>query len=189
VLLTLHRGVGKPPLDDDSVRAVDRIRGHLERAIRIHLKRSLARPRAVAGHALLEALPYGVLVVDETRQISYRNPVAMELLAGDGPLIDRAGRLDCVHLGGSRDLLAMIHSLGLGGAQVVGLGAERAVIKLPGSSGQPELLVFAIAVRGNATLQASDDDPCAILIVHPLEHPASGGRSARTLCSFRWPSG
>lgn len=175
VLLTLHRGVGKSPLDDVQVQAVDRIRGHLERAIRLHLKRSLDHPRSAAGHALLELLPYGVFVVDETRRIGYRNSTATEMLRRGGPLIERAGRLDCMHLRGSRQMLAMIHSLGLGGSLVDGSGADRTAIKLSGSTGGPALLIFAIAVRGNAALQAFGDQPCGILIVHPIETAAGGG--------------
>jgi DNA-binding CsgD family transcriptional regulator/PAS domain-containing protein len=172
VLLTLHRGVGKSPLDDARVAEVDRIRGHLERALRIHLRRQSSRPMSVAGHALLEVLPQGVIVVDETRRITYSNPAARELLGRGGPLVDRDGRLDGADLRGSRELLASIHSLGLGGALVSTGGSDRALLRLSGAGRAVELLVFAIAVRPSATMRVFGDDPCAILIVHPLDATA-----------------
>lgn len=172
VLLTLHRGVGKSPLDDARVAEVDRIRSHLERALRIHLRRQSSRPMSVAGHALLEVLPQGVIVVDETRRIAYSNPAGRELLERGGPLVDRDGRLDGADLRGSRELLASIRSLGLGGALVSGGGSDRALLRLSGAGRAVELLVFAIAVRPSATMRVFGDDPCAILIAHPLDATA-----------------
>ncbi len=113
-----------------------------------------------------------MIVVDETRRITYSNPAARELLGRGGPLVDRDGRLDGADLRGSRELLASIRSLGLGGALVSGGGSDRALLRMSGAGRAVELLVFAIAVRPGATMRVFGDDPCAILIVHPLDAAA-----------------
>lgn len=168
VMLTLHRGTGKAPLRDGEIAAVERIRGHLERALRIHLNRSSRGPESAAGHAVLEVLPQSVIVVDETRRITYANPAARELLEGRRTLVDRNGRLDAADVRGSRNLLAALHSLGLGGAHLAGPGADRAMLRLTDSQRLNDVLVLAIAVRPDATRRMFGDAPCAILIVHPI---------------------
>lgn len=168
VMLALHRAVGKAPLQDAEVAAVDRIRGHLQRAVRIHLTRRLNEPESAAGHAVLEVLPQSVLVVEETRRITYANPAARELLALRSTLIDRNGWLDAADARGSRELLAALHSLGLGGSHLAGPGADRAMLRLTDRQRRADVLVLAIAVRPDATGRLFGDDPCAILIAHPL---------------------
>jgi DNA-binding CsgD family transcriptional regulator len=167
-MLTLHRANGKAPLQDSDVAAVDRIRDHLARALRIHLSRRAKKPELAAGHAVLEVLPQSVIVVDETRRITYANPAARALLNEQRTLIDRNGWLDAADVGGSRSLLAALHSLGLGGALLAGPGADRAMFRLTDRQRRADVLVLAIAVRPDATMRVFGDDPCAILIAHPL---------------------
>lgn len=169
VMLTLHRANGKRPLQADEIDSVERIRGHLTRALRLHLNRRSDTPASVAGHAVLEVLPQGVVVVDETRRITYANPVARELLSQRRSLIERNGRLDAVQLQGSRQLLASLHSLGLGGAHLGGPGADRTLLRLSAGGHGVDDLVLAIAVRPDTALRMFGNDPCAILIVHPLD--------------------
>ena len=170
VLLTLHRGNGKVPLDQTSIESVDRIRMHLAHAIRTHFRRRSARPVVAAGQVLLEALPQGVLIVDDTRFISFANSPARAILEQGDVLINRDGRLDATDARRSRDLLVMIHSLGLGGSIVAERGADRAVLRLAIPARASDLLVIALAVRPETSLGAFGDDPCAILVLHPLSH-------------------
>lgn len=171
VMLTLHRGVGKEPLRECEVAEVDRIRGHLTRALRLYLDRRSREPASAAGHAVLEVLPQGVIVVDETRRITYANPAARELLAQRRTLVDRNGWLDAADLRGSRELLAALHSLGLGGALLGGPGADRAVLRLTDRERASDLLVIAVAMRPDISRRLFGDDPCAILIVQTLGAP------------------
>ena len=169
VYLCLHRAVGTPPFDPTFTDRVDRIRTHLERALRIHMQRQRERPISVAGYALLDVLPEGVIVIDETRLITYRNASADALLGGGGSLIDRHGFLDSRHETGSRNLAAAIHTLGLTGSIVEGTGVDRALVRLPGASGQAEQLVVLLAVRPERSMQMFGETPCALVIVHPLD--------------------
>lgn len=173
VYLCLHRGVDSTPLQEAQIAEVDAIRIHLARALRIHLYRQTTKPVSIAGHAMLELLPYGVLVVDETRWVTYRNTAARALLEVGEVLMDRGGYLDCTGAQGSRDLAAAIHSLGLTGSLVADGGCDRALFRLPGAHAQTEFIVFAIAVRPDKTMHLFGESPCAILIVHPIEASAS----------------
>ena len=187
VLLSLFKGVGSPPLDDDGVMRVEPIRVHLERAVRIHLRRQASRPMSVAGHTLLEVMPQGVIIIDAARRITYRNPAAAELIASGSTLVDRRGHLDGVHLRGSQALASAIESLGLASPRrpeaAVDRGAivlpgappddrtDRALLRIDGAAGAADVLVFAIAVRPNDTMRSFGDEACAVLVVHPLDAP------------------
>jgi DNA-binding CsgD family transcriptional regulator len=173
VLLCLLRAVGTQPMDAADIARVERVRSGLVRALRVYVERSHGRPLAVAGLALLEWMPQGVLVVNEMRAIVYRNPAAERLLALGEGLVDREGYVDCLTAQGSRDLAAAIRSLGLGGAKLEGHGVDRTVVRLPVKGGGPGQLVLAIAVRPESTMGAFGDTPCAVLIVHPLDAASS----------------
>lgn len=171
VLLTLIRGVGRPPLDDDQVARVERIRVHLERAVRIHLRRQASRPISVAGHTLLEVMPQGVMIVDAARRITYRNPAAAELIASGTTLVDRGGHLDGAHLRGSRALASAIQSLALGSARQPEARPVLGTVARTGAHADADVQADAGAAGGCETGAASEGDARA----------SAGARSDRAL--------
>jgi DNA-binding CsgD family transcriptional regulator len=139
----------------------------------VDLEQDRVRPMALAGYALLELMPWCVLIVDETRAISYRNAIADGMLKRRDGLLDRHGFIACPTAAASDALSALIRSLRLGGATHDGEGLERAVMRLPGNAGGAGYLLLAFAVRPERTSGAYGDTPCAVLILHSLDTPRS----------------
>lgn len=100
VFLGLHRGVDSTPLTPADIERFAPLRPHLVRALRLHMGLRRQAQSHFAGQALLDVLPQGTLMIDETRLIQYRNPVARNLLDSGGPLRERAGFLDCIRPSG-----------------------------------------------------------------------------------------
>lgn len=92
--LDFLRPIGKPGYGPEEVAFTRRLMPHLQRAVAIHRRLHTADLRRAATEDALDALAFGVCMLDETGRILFANRTARSLLTtGDGLVMTREERL------------------------------------------------------------------------------------------------
>jgi DNA-binding CsgD family transcriptional regulator len=145
-----YRGERAEPFTATDIRILKRVSGHLQRALEIHWRLGSAPQGSGEGLALLEHLPFAVLLVSESGTVIHENSRAAMLLSAQDGIAQRGGRLT------AQDPLA-----------------HRTLVRLIGRSaqtgnGQPECAGGAVAIR------RPSGKPAWQVLVTPL--PVAAGR-------------
>lgn len=72
----IHRGFESEPFGETALRMLDRLAPHFQRALRIQRELQRLKSRAARLDAALSRLMLGVMVINERRELVYRNAVA-----------------------------------------------------------------------------------------------------------------
>jgi DNA-binding CsgD family transcriptional regulator len=164
-LLTLVRGVAKPPLESAELGELDRILMHLRHAIAtsIDLKRSASELEA--PKRLLDQFSYAMFLIDEQRAIRARNSAADAALnAAEGFLEERSGALACRDPECDASLAQALRSLHLSSVHGAALPSRR-FARLKNPDGCP-IGLYAVAIRPDAAMGMFGPAPLALLIFH-----------------------
>lgn len=164
VMFGAFRGVGAKPLGAAEVEAFERLRAHFRGALQIYSELREVQLEAAAGRHMLDRLGRPILVIDEQRGIRHANAAAMRLLA-ESPLLRRDGPyLRCVRRPDDERLVELVHrQLSPGHADSL---AQRQVLRLKRSPGEPPVLLFLIRLRPVESMHVLGRVPVAIVIYH-----------------------
>ncbi len=161
------------PLSDETMASLTRLRRHLCEAMDIHLMLGERHEQTLGGTALLEALPWAVLLIDETRRIAWSNERAGALRS-----TCRLGDIDSGHfsLADPRDdnrLTAEINDSMRSAATGQGDGPRRFALRIGEPDTGSDALVLGLLLRPEETMKAFGHSPRLMLIVHPLRSTAA----------------
>ena len=81
VILALLRGSDEGPLPPDALAFLERVRPHMERAVRLGLAQFVYSTQALVGHALVDKLRQPVMLVTASGDVVLANEAARSLLA------------------------------------------------------------------------------------------------------------
>ena len=81
VILSCLRSSGEGPLPADALAFLDRLRPHMERAVRMGLAQFVYSTQALVGHALVDKLRQPVMLLTATGDVVLANAAARSLLA------------------------------------------------------------------------------------------------------------
>ena len=83
--LSVYRPPGSKPFDEDAVRLLNLLSPHVRRAVQFHWHVADLEHRRATDTETLERLSVGVILLDETVQVTYMNPAAHRFVdRGDG---------------------------------------------------------------------------------------------------------
>lgn len=83
--LSVYRPPGSKPFGDDAVRLLNLLSTHVRRAVQFHWRIADLEHRRATDTETLERLSVGVILLDETVQVTYMNPAAHRFVdRGDG---------------------------------------------------------------------------------------------------------
>jgi DNA-binding CsgD family transcriptional regulator len=136
-VIGLHRA--GPPLTPEQKRWMEILVVHLQRALKIQSKLSLAKPAAQVELDILHAIRAPVLLVDEQARIVFSNEMAEKLLAKADGIRNVAGTLQAVERGAAARLLALVGSATSGGMSET----RNCVLAVPRQAGRPLSLIVA----------------------------------------------
>lgn len=164
VILAVLRGVGQPPVEPETVRWMDGLRGHFVEAIAnyrhlasLHLERGV-------GHAILDGLRQPVVLVDASRALLYANAAAREALAATRYVINRNGLLGCRHRDDDAELTAALQSLALAAATPT--AASRRHVRLRTADGVGKVLACLAPLRPAEVMGMFGAQPLAMIMFH-----------------------
>lgn len=100
----IHRGFEAEPFGEQELRLLDRLAPHFQRALRIQRELHRLKNRAARLDAALSRLMLGVMVIDERKEIIYRNAVAEAVIERHPALQLSGNRLRLHHREESRQL-------------------------------------------------------------------------------------
>jgi len=106
--VTVHRSRRIGLFEESEVRAMRLLAPHLVRAVKIHDKLSHLSDARTAHEALLDRLPYGVLLLDGRGRILGANREAERILAARDGLGVRAGAVYASHASAQNELAAAV---------------------------------------------------------------------------------
>jgi hypothetical protein len=169
VMMGVHRGSRKVPLDADTILWLDRIRCHLIEAMSIyrHL-RELHYERA-AGRQLLDGFLYPVILVDALRGILFKNRAASTALDATEYIVDRGGMLGCRHPSDDAALTIAVQNLGLQADPALRLPQKRQFVRLHRASDHGRVGVYLSALFPNEVMAAFGMASVALLVFHDLK--------------------
>jgi DNA-binding CsgD family transcriptional regulator len=169
VLCGVHRGVGRPPLNDEEEAVVRRLGPHLAQALAIYFKLQAQSGPTFVGLETLNRLPYPMLLVDESRRLVFQNQPARELMARSDLVRAHQGLLFGPDADGDAQLLLALRSLNLsGGAYLgeVGTGvSDKAFVRVQNGKGQ-WLGVHCHALRPAESMGAFGAKDLALVLLH-----------------------
>ena len=168
VFFGMNRAVGRPPVSPDDVAAVESLREHLVRAVRMHLAMGAQGEAARVGMRMLALMPQPVLVLDESRQLRFANARGRAALDLGDPLCVRAGFVVARGSDDERRWIEALRTLGLSGTVTLEAPRPRAVVRLRGAADGAGTLAMLVAVRPEATMHQFGERPMAIAVLHPL---------------------
>lgn len=164
VILGVLRGVGQPPVEPETVRWMDSLRGHFVEAIanyrhlaNLHLERGV-------GHAILDGLRQPVVLVDSSRALLYANAAAREALAATRYVVNRNGLLGCRHRDDDAALTATLQSLALGA--VAPAAASRRHVRLRTADGIGKVVACLAPLRPAEVMGMFGAQPLAMIMFH-----------------------
>ena len=94
--LSVYRPPGSKPFGDDAVRLLNLLSPHVRRAVQFHWRIADLEHRRATDTKALERLSVGVILLDETVQVTYMNPAARRFVdRGDGLTIAQGQLTAC----------------------------------------------------------------------------------------------
>lgn len=170
--LTVTRAITAPPFGEAEAQVGEALIPHLQGAIRLASLVASAQVRAESAAGSLDALTFGVLLVDTEGRIHHANTAARAMLArADGLVSDHDGLR-----GATADATRALRGLCAGCATRTPQGGSRAggAVLLPRPSGLPDLHVLVLPNRIPVHLDALFELGRALVFVHdPADQPPS----------------
>lgn len=142
-VLSVSRGVGQAPLDEDERRMLDRIGVHITEAFRLQAKVKKTMRVGFAGYAVLQRLKYPIFVMDEQRVVLFSNDAAKQLLASGGVAV-REGVLRLRSRGEDMQFTGALKAAMLG-ESVAGAAAPHFVRITESLRGSPALVHLSVS--------------------------------------------
>jgi DNA-binding CsgD family transcriptional regulator/PAS domain-containing protein len=167
VVLGVHRGLGRPPLNVEELLLCKRLARHLSEALRMSLDGMKQRQQTLLGLTLLARMRAPAVLVDEQRRVLTANPAARELLAQQRSVYEIGGRMHCRH--GEDDaalLVGLLRLLRDKSSAATAARADRLFLRLRARQGEPALGLYGCALRPHGTLHAFGERPLAMLLFH-----------------------
>lgn len=177
VLLLLQGARGRPPLGEEELALLDRLRPHLGSAVRMHTE---WRGRLVGETGLacriVSRLRQALVLTDADLRIVYCNPAAQRLLARANAFSERNGHLVCRNREDDARLRSAVFALA--GANTPARPTDSAVIRVIGSGFINPVMVLATGLGADEAdaggspaddPQATDDAPArarVMLLLH-----------------------
>lgn len=91
--LSVYRPPGSKPFGEEAIRLLNILSPHVRRAVQFHRRIADLEHRQATNTEILEHLAVGVVLLDETMQVTYMNPVARKFVDDDNGLTVVHGEL------------------------------------------------------------------------------------------------
>jgi DNA-binding CsgD family transcriptional regulator/PAS domain-containing protein len=171
--LSLHRPRRVGEFDDREVAALESLRPHLVRAIRLSRQLARARQDAADAESALDTLPSAVLLLDRQGRPTFVNRAARRVLdRRDGLRLDQGGLRAA-----SPSVTTRLHQLLL---KTASLAAGKAldgggVLHLPRAAGDP-IVALVVPLPPSSRLAASTGAAVALVLRDPATEPGPSSR-------------
>ncbi len=171
VLLSIHRGVGTAPLNDEELALVQRLAKHLHEAVGIHCAQRRLVDQANVGEALLRQFGQPMLLVDDMRRIQFANAAAQEVLSRSDILMERHGLLGALQPGHDTQILMALRRMQLTSNSHLGVepAEDKVFMRLNGKGGQTAMGIYLCALRPQCTMGAFGARALALVMLHEPE--------------------
>ena len=166
VMMGVHRGSRKAPLDADSLLWLGRIKGHLTEAMSIYRHLRELHYEHAAGRHLLDGFVYPIMLVDSMRGILFKNLAAAGALDSTEYILDHGGMLGCRHPGDDAALTVAVQNLGLQADPALRLPQKRQFVRLHRASDHGRVGVYLSALFPNEVMAAFGMASAALLVFH-----------------------
>ena len=167
VLFGVVRERDKPAIDAREFELLERIKTHLTRALEIHRYLQATASLPDPGVLLLNQFRQPMLVVDEHRDIRFRNQAAAQMLERGEHVLERAGVLVCRR--GQDDALMVDAMRALRLVDPLGHALrppDRKLVRIQADGSEASVAVFLLALRPQVMLHAFGDTALALLVFH-----------------------
>ena len=171
VILSVLRGVGQQPIEPDTLRWMDSVRGHFAEAVNNYRHLASLQFERCVGHVILDGLRQPVALVDASRALRYANAAAREALASTRCLVNRNGMLGCRHPADDAELTAALQTLALESAAPGDTPRRR--VRLRNADGQGALLACLSRLRPGEVMGMFGAQSLAMILFHDTSQAAS----------------
>jgi len=172
-VITMHRGVDRPPFGVHEMAWLERIQPHLERASRLHVEVSQLRLRAAVTEDAFSALAYPVLLIDEYGRVWFANLAAERWTGEEGHVSASCGTLQSRHAKLDETLRSLILGATRGhqGARTSGVMSVPHKCNGHSLATKPDS-ILVVPLRPEAKLSMPWHRPLAMLIVVDATAPS-----------------